>query len=161
VQSFPQLKFCATRVSWRDEIMQDVAVLNKFGLLDDAQVEGAGLTIRDRIWQVTGGQRGQRGWALMYTVEVVGLRDGRSAIRTYQTGHPQWGHDTTGRATGVCAAVGAELLAVEPLKQVGWVPPELAFEPKPFLTALEERQCIPIVQNEEPLSDQALQRPVK
>jgi saccharopine dehydrogenase-like NADP-dependent oxidoreductase len=165
VRSFPQLKFCATRVSWRDEIMQDVAVLNKYGLLDDAQVAGAGLTIRetvrDRIWQVMGGQRDDRGWALMCTVEVVGIRDGRSVVRTYQTGHPEWGHDTTGRVTGVCAAVGAEILAVDPPEQAGWVAPELAFDPEPFLAALEERQCIPIIQNEEPFDGQALQRPVK
>ncbi len=166
VRSFPQLKFCATRVSWRDEIMQDVAVLNKYGLLDDAQVAGTpGLPIReavrDRIWQVMGGQRDDRGWALMCTVEVVGIRGGRSVVRTYQTGHPEWGHDTTGRVTGLCAAVGAELLAVAPPKQVGWVAPELAFEPGPFLAALDERQCIPIIQNEEPLDGQALQRPVE
>jgi lysine 6-dehydrogenase len=163
VRSFPQLKFCATRVSWRDEIMADVAVLNKYGLLDDATVAGTdGLTIReavrDRIWQVGGEQRDNRGWALMCTVEIIGVRDGRSIVRTYQTGHPEWGHDTTGRVTGVCAAVGAELLAIDPPEQVGWVDPELAFEPTAFLAALEERQCIPIVQSEEKLDGQPLQR---
>lgn len=61
------------------------------------------------MWEVRGGERDDRGWALMCTVEVVGLRDGRSVVRTYQTGHPEWGHDTTGRVTGVSAAVGAEL----------------------------------------------------
>lgn len=165
VRSFPQLKFCATRVSWRDEIMDDVAVLNKYGLLDDADVAGAGeLTIReavrDRIWQVQGGRRDDRGWALMCTVEVVGGRDGRPVVRTYRTGHPEWGHDTTGRVTGVCAAVGAELLALRPPGQVGWVAPELAFEPEPFLAALHERRCITIVRQEEALDGQALRRPV-
>ncbi|WP_327743530.1 saccharopine dehydrogenase NADP-binding domain-containing protein [Streptomyces europaeiscabiei] len=164
VRSFPQLKFCATRVSWRDEIMEDVRVLNKYGLLDDAEVEGAGgktirEAVRDRMWEVRGGERDDRGWALMCTVEVVGLRDGRSVVRTYQTGHPEWGHDTTGRVTGVSAAVGAELLAVRPPEQTGWIDPELAFEPGPFLAALEERGCIPIVQSETPLDGQALQRP--
>ncbi|WP_181801480.1 saccharopine dehydrogenase NADP-binding domain-containing protein [Streptomyces shenzhenensis] len=164
VRSFPQLKFCATRVSWRDEIMEDVRVLNKYGLLDDAEVEGAGgktirEAVRDRMWEVRGGERDDRGWALMCTVEVVGLRDGHSVVRTYQTGHPEWGHDTTGRVTGVSAAVGAELLAVQPPKLTGWIDPELAFEPGPFLAALEERGCIPIVQSETLLDGQALQRP--
>ncbi|HEU5427201.1 MAG TPA: hypothetical protein VFU74_10020 [Actinocrinis sp.] len=163
VRSFPQLKFCATRVSWRDEIMEDVRVLNKYGLLDDAEVAGAdGLTIReavrDRIWETMGGERDDRGWALMCTVEVIGLREGRSVVRTYQTGHPEWGHDTTGRVTGVSAAVGAELLAVQPPKQTGWIDPELAFEPASFLAALDERGCIPIVQSEALLDGQALQR---
>lgn len=166
VRNFPQLKFCATRVSWRDEIMDDVAVLNKYGLLDDAPVAGSqGLTIReavrDRVWEVKGEQRDERGWALMCTVEIVGSRSGHSVVRTYQTGHPEWGHDTTGRVTGVCAAVGAELLAVDPPKQVGWLDSELAFEPEPFLAALDERKCIPIVTKEAPLSDGPLQRPVR
>ena len=63
VRSFPQLTFCATRVSWRDEIMEDVRVLNKYGLLDDAEVAGAGAggmtireAVRDRIWEVRGGR---------------------------------------------------------------------------------------------------------
>jgi saccharopine dehydrogenase-like NADP-dependent oxidoreductase len=163
VRSFPQVKYCATRVSWRDEIMQDVAVLNRYGLLDDATVAGAdGVTIReavrDRIWEVAGGARDDRGWALMCTVEIIGVRNGRTVMRTYQTGHPQWGHDTTGRVTGVCAAVGAELLAIDPPTQVGWVDPELAFEPVTFLTALEERQCIPIVCKEEQLNSHPLER---
>lgn len=97
----------------------------------------------------------------MCTVEVVGLRDGRSTLRTYQTGHPRWGHDTTGRVTGVSAAVGAELLAVQPPQQTGWIDPELAFEPGPFLAALEQRGCIPIVQSEMPLDGQARQRPTE
>ena len=53
------------------------------------------------------------------------------------------------------------VLAVDPPEQAGWVAPELAFDPEPFLAALEERQCIPIIQNEEPFDGQALQRPVK
>ncbi|WP_173009964.1 saccharopine dehydrogenase NADP-binding domain-containing protein [Mycolicibacterium sp. P9-64] len=163
VQSFPQLKFCATRVSWRDEIMEDVAVLNKYGLLDDATVVNAGgLTIReavrDRIWQVRGEERDDRGWALMCTVEIVGVRDGRSVVRTYQTGHPQWGPDTTGRVTGLCAAVGAELLALAPPDQMGWLAPELAFEPRAFLAALDERKHIPIVQHEHAIDGEMLKR---
>lgn len=161
VQSFPQLAFCATRVSWRDEIMDDIAVLNKYGLLDQDETAGGQAireAVRDRIWQVRGGQRDERGWALMCTVEVVGVLGGRSVVRTYQTGHPAWGHDTTGRVTGVCAAVGAEILATDPPAGPGWVAPELAFEPAPFLSALEERGCIPIVRKDEQLDGRPLQR---
>ncbi|MBI4941761.1 MAG: saccharopine dehydrogenase NADP-binding domain-containing protein [Actinobacteria bacterium] len=163
VRSFPQLSYCATRVSWRDEIMDDVRVLNKYGLLDDALVKGAdGLTIReavrDRIWEVKGGERDDCGWALMCTVEIVGVHDGRPHVRTYQTGHPAWGHDVTGRVTGVSAAVGAELLALAPPVATGWVDPELAFAPGPFLAALAERGTIPIVQNDQALDGRALAR---
>lgn len=163
VESFPSLTSCATRVSWRDDIMDDIRVLNKYGLLDDTPVSEGGPTIReavrDRIWEVMGGHRDDRGWALMCTVEVVGLRDNTSVVRTYQTGHPDWGHDTTGRVTGVCAAVGAELLALDPPKDSGWVAPELAFDPQTFLAALEERGCIAIIQQEVALDGRALERP--
>lgn len=162
VRSFPQLQYCATRVSWRDEIMDDVRVLNKYGLLDDAPVGDSGLTIReavrDRIWQVKGGERDDRGWALMCTVEIIGTLAGQQHVRTYQTGHPDWGHDITGRVTGICAAVGAEMLAVSPTTAVGWVDPELAFEPGPFLAALAERGTIPIVQSDAPFDGQVLSR---
>jgi len=165
VRSFPEIKFCATRVSWRDEIMDDVRVLNRYGLLDDSPVAGGvGLTIReavrDRIWEVVGGQRDDRGWALMCTVDIIGILDGRSVLRTYSTSHPAWGHDTTGRVTGVCAAVGAQLLACEPPDAVGWIAPELVFDPGSFLRVLESRQCIGITRSDQDFGGQQLHRPL-
>lgn len=159
-RNIPGLRFCATRVSWRDELMEDMRVLNKYGLLDEVPLDGAaGRTvrqvIRDRIWQLHGEARDDRGWALVCTVEVVGVHAGRAVKRTYRTGHPAWGHDVTGRVTGVCAAVGAEILATAPPPASGWLDPELAFDPAAFLSALAERQCIPVVVEERALDGDA------
>jgi saccharopine dehydrogenase-like NADP-dependent oxidoreductase len=162
-RNFPQLSFCATRVSWRDEIMDDMRVLNKYGLLDPAPVAGMdGLTIReairDRIWDVLGGERDDKGWAMNCTVEIVGQHNGQGIIRTYQTGSPDWHHDATGRITGTCAAVGAEILAQRKDSAPGWIDPETIFDPYEFLEALEERGSISVIQSEKALDGKPIQR---
>ncbi len=105
---FPALRFCAVRGTWRPELMEDMRVLNKYGLLDEAALEHT----KARIWERFGGQRDMSPWTLFVNVEVIGSRGGTAVRRVYDVSHPlEWGQEGTGRMTGVCAAVGAQLLA--------------------------------------------------
>ncbi|QIX26944.1 hypothetical protein ncot_10265 [Nocardioides sp. JQ2195] len=142
---FPELKFCAMRVTWPVELMNDIRILNKYGLLDSAEIPGMpGVTplaaTRARIWQKWGGVRTAP--CLLFTqVEVLGTQDGRTIRRVYDLTHPvDWGDVATGRQTGICAAVGAHLLAKHgsgPGK--GFVDPEVYYDPNEFIAELRKR----------------------
>lgn len=98
---FPSLRFCAVRGTWRPELMEDVRVLNKYGLLDGPALEHT----KARIWERFGGQRDAAPWTLFVNVETIGARDGQPVRRIYDVSHPlDWGQEGTGRMTGVCAA---------------------------------------------------------
>ena len=78
---FPELEFCAMRVTWPRELMDDMRVLNKYGLLDSVEIPGTGVTAmeatRARIWQKWGGVRTAP--CLLFTqVEVLGSHNGRT-----------------------------------------------------------------------------------
>lgn len=139
---FPSLRFCAVRGTWRPELMDDIRVLNKYGLLDDASIEST----KARIWERFGGQRDASPWMLFVNVEVIAAR-GR---RVYDVSHPlDWGQEGTGRMTGVCAGVGAQLLA----RHGGWsgggfVDPEVYYDPYEFLDELERRGSVAVEQRD-------------
>lgn len=140
---FPQIRYCAMRVTWPVELMDDMRVLNKYGLLDSVELPGVpGVTAmeatRARIWQKLGGVRTSP--CLLFTqVEIVGVQSGRMRRRIYDLTHPlDWGDDSTGRQTGVCAAVGAQLLARHGTQgRVGFVDPEVYFDPFEFIAELQ------------------------
>lgn len=142
---FPDLKFCAMRVTWPVELMNDMRVLNKYGLLDSVELPDVpGMTAMDatraRIWQKWGGTRTSP--CLLFTqVEVIGSRDGQSIRRVYDLTHPlDWGDVATGRQTGVCAAVGAQLLAKHGAGQrSGFIDPEVYYDPYEFIAELQKR----------------------
>lgn len=164
-QHFPDLKFCAMRVTWPVEIMNDVRVLNKYGLLDSVELPNlSGVTAmeatRSRIWETHGGRRTSP--CLLFTqVEVLGTLDGRMIRRVYDLTHPlDWGDDATGRQTGICAAVGAELLAQHGSSaDVGFVDPEVYYDPDEFIARLRDRGTLSLSWADTEVSTEAVQRP--
>ena len=153
-RSFPSLRFCAVRGTWRPKLMEDVRVLNEYGLLDPDAIE----TTKERIWARFGGRGDEEPWRLFVNVEVVGRRDGALWRRVYDASHPDWGQEGTGKMTGICAAVGAQLLARHGGTRPGFVDPEEEFDPEEFLRELAGRGTIAVTWRDEPLGGVPLER---
>lgn len=147
---FPSLRFCAVRGTWRPELMEDVRVLNRYGLLDPESIEST----KARIWARFGGLRDDSPWRLFVNVEVI-AGDTR---RTYRASHPDWGQEGTGRMTGVCAAVGAQLLARHGSRGGGFVDPEAYFDPREFLDELAGRGTVAVTWEDDDLAGGPLAR---
>ena len=151
---FPSLRFCAVRGTWRPELMEDIRVLNKYGLLDEAAIEST----KARIWERFGGRRDHSPWTLFVNVEVVGGRNG-AVRRIYDVSHPlDWGQEGTGRMTGVCAAVGAQLLARHGRTEAGFIDPEAYYDPQEFLAELAVRESVVVTWRDAPADGAARER---
>jgi saccharopine dehydrogenase (NAD+, L-lysine-forming) len=138
---FSTLQECAVRGTWRPEIMQDMRVLQRYGLLSPSALKST----KQAIWDRLGGIRDGMPWMLYVNVEVTGTRGGEVVRRTYNVSHsPAWGEQGIGRMTGSPAAVGAHLLALHGRTAPGFVDPEEYYEPLEFLTHLERRPGIAI-----------------
>lgn len=145
---FPSLELCAVRGTWRPELMDDIRVLNKYGLLEGPALEHT----KARIWERFGGKRDAAPWTLFVNVEVVGTRDGKLVARVYDVSHPLgWGQEGTGTMTGVCAAVGAQLLGRHGGTEAGFVDPEVYYDPEEYLAELERRGSVTVAVSEHPL----------
>jgi saccharopine dehydrogenase (NAD+, L-lysine-forming) len=144
-RNFPSLRFCAVRGTWRPKLMDDVRVLNEYGLLDPGALEHT----KEQIWARLGGVGDDEPWRLFVNVEVVGTRGGEAWRRIYDASHPDWGQDGTGKMTGVCAAVGAQLLGRHGRTRAGFVDPEAYFDPDEFLAELAKRGTIAVTWREE------------
>jgi lysine 6-dehydrogenase len=143
---FPTLRFCAVRGTWRPELMEDIRVLNKYGLLDGPALEQT----KAWIWERFGGLRDEAPWLLFVNVEVIGSRGGEPVRRVYDVSHPtDWGQEGTGRMTGVCAAVGAQLLARHGATARGFVDPEAYYDPNEFLAELSQRGTVEVTWEDE------------
>jgi len=152
---FPSLRFCAVRGSWRAELMEDVRVLNKYGLLDGAALEAT----KARIWERAGGERDAAPWLIFLHVEVIGPRAGESRRRIYRVSHTlDWGQEGTGRITGVCAGVGAQLLGRHGRTQAGFVDPEVYYDPAEFLDELAKRGTVTVACEEDGVAHAVLER---
>ncbi|MBS1886196.1 MAG: saccharopine dehydrogenase NADP-binding domain-containing protein [Actinobacteria bacterium] len=154
---FPQLKFCGVRVSWPQELMDDVRVLNKYGLLDKAPLPDAGgvtayEATRAAIWARHGGRRSEP--CILFTqVEAIGRRGGGSVRRVYDLTHPvEWRQDATGRQTGICAGVGAQLIARHGVAEAGFVDPEAYFDPVEFIEELRGRGTLTLTWRDEEIA---------
>jgi saccharopine dehydrogenase-like NADP-dependent oxidoreductase len=138
---FPTIRDCAVRGSWRPDVMADIRVLHRYGLLSGDRLE---LTKR-AIWERYGGQRDDRAWMLYVNVETVGTRGDQIVHRTCRVSHPaEWGDRGVARVTGLSAAVGALLLARNGPMATGFVDPEEYFVPAEFISELERRDGITI-----------------
>jgi saccharopine dehydrogenase-like NADP-dependent oxidoreductase len=146
---FPSLRFFAVRGTWRPELMEDVRVLNDYGLLDAEAIEAT----KSRIWARKGRLRDDAPWRLFVNVEVVGTRGGEGWRRIYDAAHPDWGQEGTGRMTGICAAVGAQLLGRHGRTQAGFVDPEAYFDPNEFLDELAARGSVAVSWRDERAAD--------
>jgi saccharopine dehydrogenase-like NADP-dependent oxidoreductase len=148
---FPTLRHCAVRGSWRPELMQDMRVLHRYGLLADPALAET----KRAIWLRCGGERDAASWMLYVNVEVVGIRDGDEVRRTYTVSHPaDWAQRGVARMTGVTAAVGVQLLARHGRSACGFVDPEEYYDPLEFLTELERRGSIVVKCDETPLAQE-------
>jgi lysine 6-dehydrogenase len=144
-RNLPSLRACAVRGSWRPELMQDMRVLERYGLLSADALEAT----KRAIWQRCGGARDSGAWMLYVNVEIGGTRDGSLVKRTYKVSHPvQWGEQGMARMTGIPAAVGAQLLARHGRTAPGFVDPEEYFDPLEFLAELERRRAVVIARDE-------------
>jgi saccharopine dehydrogenase-like NADP-dependent oxidoreductase len=147
-RNFPTLRFCAVRGTWRPELMNDVGVLNAYGLLDGPALEAT----KARIWERFGGRRDDAPWMLFVNVEAIGRREGSAVARVYDVSHPiDWGQEGTGRMTGVCAGVGAQLLGRHGTIEPGFVDPEVYYEPSEFLGELARRGTVSLDVSERPI----------
>ena len=136
---------CAVRGSWRPELMQDMRVLERYGLLAADALEAT----KRAIWERCGGVRDGRAWMLYVNVEIGGTRDGSRVKRTYKVSHPvDWGERGVARMTGIPAAVGAQLLARHGRIATGFVDPEEYYDPLEFLAELECRHAVVIDRDE-------------
>jgi saccharopine dehydrogenase-like NADP-dependent oxidoreductase len=152
---FPSLRFCAVRGTWRPELMEDMRVLNKYGLLDPPALEGT----KERIWARFGGRRDHAPWMLFVNVEVISGGGAESVRRVYDVSHPlDWGQEGTGRMTGVCAAVGAQLLARRGRTDAGFVDPEVYYDPGEFLAELARRGSVEVVWSDAPAASTPIER---
>jgi saccharopine dehydrogenase (NAD+, L-lysine-forming) len=152
---FPTLRHCAVRGSWRPELMQDMSVLERYGLLTGPALAQT----KQAIWLRCGGERDATPWMLYVNVEAVGVRDGDEVRRTYTVSHPvEWGQHGVARMTGVTAAVGAQLLVRHGRTSPGFVDPEEYYDPLEFLAELERRNSIVVQCVETPIAGEARQR---
>lgn len=164
VRNFPTLKFCAARVSWREELSEDIRVLNKYGLLDHTPLpDNPGISAFDatraQIWKKMGGKRYADAHALYINVEVIGVRGNQSFKRVYNVSHPSdWGARSVGNMTGVCAAVGAQLLARQGRTHIGFVDPEVYYDPNEMLEELKGRGTVFVNWEETPADGEELLR---
>jgi saccharopine dehydrogenase (NAD+, L-lysine-forming) len=148
-RNFPSLRFCAVRGTWRPELMEHVRVLDEYGLLEPAALEAT----KRAIWARKGGVTDDEPWRLFVNVEVVGLCGEEPWRRVYDASHPDWGQEGTGMMTGICAAVGAELLARGGGRAAGFVDPELAFDGDEFLGELARRGTVQVSWRDERLEE--------
>lgn len=162
-RNFPSLKFCAVRVGWQDELMEDIRVLNKYGMLDRVPVsEETDLTAYDvtwqRIWDKCGARRTQP--CLLFTqVEVIARRGHSMVRRVYDLTHPvEWGHESTGRQTAICAAVLAQLIVRNGRTTTGFVDPEVYYDPYEFIRELQGRRTLELTWRDFELSGAMLER---
>jgi saccharopine dehydrogenase-like NADP-dependent oxidoreductase len=142
---FPTLRDCAVRGSWRPELMEDIRVLNRYGLLTEASLDAT----KRAIWERCGGQRDSAAWMLYVNVEAIGVRGAEAVRRTYRVSHPvEWAEHGVARMTGLPASVGALLLARHGRTEIGFIDPEEYYDPQEFLAELERRDGITIEREE-------------
>ena len=160
-QNIAGVKYVSVRGTWRPSLMEDFRVLNRYGLLDSAEVEVNGVcqkvsdVARKRIWQMHGRQIDSNLWAFFINVEVIGRRAGEWKRYVANVSHPvDWKDRTTAKMTGIPAAVGAMLLGRNKRKQTGIVYPENYYDPAEFLHELAMLECIKV---EESVTDYHVQ----
>jgi saccharopine dehydrogenase-like NADP-dependent oxidoreductase len=146
-QNIAGVKYVSVRGTWRPDLMSDFRVLNRYGLLDSAEVSvnGCGHKVsevaRKRIWQTHGQKTDSDLWSFFLNVEVIGRRQDGWARYVANASHPlDWKDRSTAKMTGIPAAVGAMLLGRNKRKKTGVVYPENYYDPAEFLRELAALQ---------------------
>jgi saccharopine dehydrogenase-like NADP-dependent oxidoreductase len=150
-QNIAGVKYVSVRGTWRKDLMEDFRVLNRYGLLDSAEVTVNGVrqkvseVTRQRIWQTHGQRTDSNLWAFFLNIEVIGRRAGGWGRYVANASHPlEWKDRATAKMTGIPAAVGAMLLGRNKRKEPGIVYPESYYDPAEFLHELATLQCIKV-----------------
>jgi saccharopine dehydrogenase-like NADP-dependent oxidoreductase len=144
-RNFPTIRHCSVRGTWQPELMAELAVLNKYGLLDEEN----GPRTKEAIWSRRGGIGGERYFGqIAARIEVRGAAGGDRVRRTYDIVVPPDG--STYPLTGTCAGIGVRLLAHRPRDRAGVLEPEVFFDPHEYLERLEQQGVISVVWRDEP-----------
>lgn len=138
--NFPSLRFCAVRGTWHPQVMAEIAVLNKYGLLDEDTREFT----KDVLWRKLGTAPDPtmpHYWGL--NVEVLARAKRAKVNRTYEITYDReaFPEQPVTRGTAVAAAVCGQLVArnARSSGQSGVIDPEGFFDPEEFLATLRER----------------------
>ncbi len=139
-RNFPALSFCAVRGTWHPQVMAEIAVLNKYGLLDaDTHKE-----TKEVLWEKLGTAPDPtmpHYWGL--NVEVLARANDATVKRVYEIVYDRaiWPEQPVNRGTAVAAAACAQLVArnARSSGHAGVVDPECFFDPEEFLVTLRER----------------------
>jgi saccharopine dehydrogenase-like NADP-dependent oxidoreductase len=138
-KNFPSIRYCAVRGTWQTELMAEIAVLNKYGLLD--QEHGPRTT--EAIWQRSGGITSEEFMGqTAVKVEVIGTDGGDAVRRTYDVILPQ--EIPCYPLTGICAAVGVAQIAHHAADVAGVLEPEVFFDPQQYLAGLRRQGVIDV-----------------
>ncbi len=132
----------AVRGTWRPRDMARLQAVASLGLTDERPVSVNGVRVvplqvlREVLLGHSEPADGEP-WAFFLSVSVSGRLAGSPTEVRMTASHPlSWGTATTGRMTGIPAAVGAEMIAKGGVGGVGVLPPEAAFEHRTFLREL-------------------------
>jgi saccharopine dehydrogenase-like NADP-dependent oxidoreductase len=143
-RNFPSIRHCSVRGTWQPELMADLAVLNKYGLLDEEN----GPRTKEAIWRRCGGVSGDRYFGQFAAqIEVRGRVSKDRVRRTYEIVVPADG--STYPLTGTCAAVGVRLLTRRQGGRAGVLEPEIFFDPNEYLDGLDRQGVIGVVWRDE------------
>lgn len=139
-RNFPSLRFCAVRGTWHPQVMAEIAVLNKYGLLDADTHEQT----KELLWAKLGTALDPtmpHYWGL--NVEILASANGTRVKRVYEITYDReaWRDQPVTRGTAVAAAVCSQLVArnARSFNHAGILDPECFFDPEEFLTAVRER----------------------
>ncbi len=138
----PGVREVSVRGTWRPRDMARLQAVASLGLTDERPVSVDGVRVvplhvlREVLLAQPPPPDGEP-WAFFLSVSVTGRANGsRTEVRMTASHPPDWGTATTGRMTGIPAAIGAEMIARGRTNGVGVLPPEAAFEPGDFLREL-------------------------
>jgi saccharopine dehydrogenase-like NADP-dependent oxidoreductase len=147
------VQYVSVRGTWRPRLMEDVRILNQYGLLDNDTVTVGNRQVRvrdfvrDRIWQTQGGKVDADLWTFFLNVEVIGRLGQETRRYIYDVTHPAtWGERATAKMTGINASVGVILLARHGRTKVGLLDPEEYYDPGEFLAELAIRRDIKVME---------------
>lgn len=133
------------KVGYPPEETRRIQVLLELGFDDETPFELGGVAISPRRFAAAFvGRRGigpNDRSANVKHVRVDGTRGGRPVRLTYDFAVETIGHSASSTITGTVAAIAADLVARGGGKP-GVHPPEAAFEPRPFIHALAERNLM-------------------
>lgn len=139
-RNFPSLRFCAVRGTWHPQVMEEIAVLNKYGLLDADTYERT----KEVLWEKLGTAPDPtmpHYWGL--NVEIVARANGSTVQRVYEITYDRatWPEQPVTRGTAVAAAVCGQIVArnARSSGHAGVLDPESFFDPGEFLDTLRER----------------------